>query len=370
MRKRYQREKIKSKVIKSFVVLLIYMPLLMAQDYQAQYDSASTLFKNGNINTSIVILNNLIESHPENVDAYYALGALYLDKNLYSDAKKLFSRGLVIEETNDIIFGLGVAEFLLGSNTAAEEYFIKLENKDYRPEDVNTFLGQIYLKTNRPSKSYSYFNKIIEINPLNENALTNLGVISYNIGDVDKAEDYFEKALHVNPDNEGAYMNIGAFYSSIDKFNDAIYYLNMGMEINPKNEKLHNTLGATYMSRGIYAEAITHFRAAISLNEEYTEPYYNLMLAYFQMSEFFKALQYSEILAQIKFDYPEYHLLLSQIHLKLKEYDKAMDEALIEYEIYPDRIEVQNYVTRLKKYLDSVQFIDAQLDRPKNKPDR
>ena len=169
-------------------------------------------------------------------------------------------------------------------------------------------MGLIYLQSNRSKNAAEFFNKELEINPLNSVALNNLGVINLNLKNYIISKNYFLKALKTSA-NAKTYYFLGLIYEELEDFDNAIKFYQQSIQIkknantlcnighlyyflgslsnakkntleaikmNPKHDTAYNNLGLINMANGHLKDAKKNFLDAIKHNQNNTRAYFNI----------------------------------------------------------------------------------------------
>jgi len=195
-----------------------------------------------------------------------------------------------------------------GDFDKAEKGYKLLIKKNIIVNNLYASLGLIYLQTNRSKNAAEFFNKELEIYPLNSVALNNLGVINLNLKNYIIAKNYFLKALKTST-NAKTYYFLGLIYEELEDFKNAIKFYQKSIQIkkdantlcnighlyyflgslssakkntleaikmNPKHDTAYNNLGLINMANGHLRDAKKNFLYAIKYNQNNTKAYFNI----------------------------------------------------------------------------------------------
>lgn len=91
-------------------------------------------------------------------------------------------------------------------------------------------------KVNEALTSLGYFDKAIELDPLNYLAWANKGLILKSLDRLDDALLCYNRALAINPSYVTVWYNKGVLLGSIGNFDEAIKAFDKVLEINPSHE--------------------------------------------------------------------------------------------------------------------------------------
>lgn len=134
---------------------------------------------------------------------------------------------------------------------ALDSYFEAQEKglNAYREEKLYTGIADCYCQLGEYENCIEYYNKALEIEPVNFEAWVNLGVSYRKTGDRDKAMESYKKALECDPENNASvplYTSLGSIYIELDKPMSAISYLEKAQEFYPEKADIHAYLAIAY----------------------------------------------------------------------------------------------------------------------------
>lgn len=204
--------------------------------------------------------------------------------------------------------------------------------------DIYVKMGNCFEKMEKFQTALEYWNKAIDIDPLNSNAFINLGNYYYKKGNTDTAISYWLASLVSMPEEPTSNLNLAVAYTSKnmsleafiyyekylkyaqDKMNDkyleiqkqvernkklANDYLKLGVQYQSAQDKLsalkcykraskycpvfskiHLNLGSLYYSDKNYQEAVKHWTKAHFLDPAYDKIISNLALSYDMLQQY------------------------------------------------------------------------------------
>ena len=164
------------------------------------------------------------------------------------------------------------------------------------PLDAPTYqlMGNGYAQAGQFEKAINYYQKAIDLNPVD--ALTqqnfaqcynNYGVSLRNRGEWDEAIDAYRNALRLMPTLQIARTNLSdAFtrkakaHSEAGELDDAVVaYLEL-QKLHPNEMHIRNLLGELYLKKGDYADALSVFQHVYNVNPNADHALHNLIAAY------------------------------------------------------------------------------------------
>ena len=141
-------------------------PSLPSQEDISEVGRAQQLFKNGNFNESLNILEKQMREGKESVQLHNDLGLVFLKKELFSSAEKHFSRALELDDQCAECFNnFGYLKTLLGENVEAETYLKKAAQLNRNYPDPYFNLGILYEKNGDIGNAVQAYQKFLERSP-------------------------------------------------------------------------------------------------------------------------------------------------------------------------------------------------------------
>src|SRR5580698_9961858 len=212
----------------------------------------SIFFERGYMSEAEHFLQLALRDDPENSEALYGLGSIYLAQNKAADARAKFERVINLPQRYPGTLpnawnNLGLLSAREGHTDDAiqqfqqalqldPDHFIALENlgNAYRqakrwddakstlqhalalnPEsaEANYAMGMVYAQTNDEDRAFEYLQKAIAEKPAYPEALNNLGVLYLRKRQPTDAENSFKEAIRVAPTFEQSYFNLARLYA-------------------------------------------------------------------------------------------------------------------------------------------------------------
>lgn len=162
------------------------------KETEAGVKAASEKIRQGDFDGALAGLKGILEKNPQDSNALYLTGIVYLRKDMPAEASGAFLR---------------VTE--LSPKFAAAFYQ----------------LGVCYQRQNQPEKALAEFQKAIELEPGNPDVFYNSGLLLFGLTRIDEALAHFEKALALRPDDPAYLEMAGRCYINKADFPKAVEYL-------------------------------------------------------------------------------------------------------------------------------------------------
>lgn len=223
----------------------------------------------GDKKSAIIQLRNVLKQNPENGEARYLLGSIYLENgnNLRAEnqlrealkenynpkvvlpllAQALFAQGkfqAVLDETRSSDHGdialqprilslRGHSQLSLGKNDEAAQSFNEALKRD--PKSVEALLGEARLAIKRRDvpAALKYTDQAISSDAKNLNAWLMKGDLERSINKMDDAKTAYQKAFELNPKGISTNMNMASMAIAAGKFDDAKKYVDTMRKVSP-----------------------------------------------------------------------------------------------------------------------------------------
>ncbi len=216
----------------------------------------AAFFQRGYLEQAAASFQNVIAAKPNEPEAYYNLGTLYLRRNDFPGAQ---------------------------SNL---EQAVKLR-PDY-PEAWNN-LGMIAAQQGQAEEGVRNFQKSLQLRPDYAVALLNLGNLYRRQGNLNEAEKLLGRALELEPENPEVSYSLGMLYARQERLDRASESLERAVSLRPSYPDALNNLGVLLVRERKYPEAKEKFETCIRVAPNYDQAYLNLARLYVVLNEKEKA---------------------------------------------------------------------------------
>ena len=198
-----------------------------------------------------------IEINPEFNRAYYTMGLIYWDIQLYHQAIEALKKAIEINSNISSYW------YLLGSSYG--------ELKDYEGEK-------------------SAFDRAIAINPQDFVLYADRGLALRGIQRYEEAIASISEAIEINPNLPLLYNDRAITYAVSQQHENALADYNRAISLNPLFAKAYNNRGGTYDYLKQYDKALADYDRAIAIDPDYALPYKNRGNTYYSLGQYDKAL--------------------------------------------------------------------------------
>ena len=216
---------------------------------------------------AITKIHKSLELNPLDGDAYYYLGASYLNTKQYDEAFAAFERASKLDTAlvDDIekeisrnwtkLYNDGINYLNDKKPEKAAKKLMNATSLDPRRVDNYTALSTVYAALNDPESAFLCNKRAILLDEANITALDNLGVYHYNKLEFAEAAVYFEKILELEPENmRSLELTADSYAKNGDYQNARVKYGDM-MILEPDNPDLLVNASAMEIEAGEMVKA-------------------------------------------------------------------------------------------------------------------
>jgi Tfp pilus assembly protein PilF/peroxiredoxin len=213
-------------------------------------------FQHGFLDQAEQSFKQVIAATPDDPDAYYNLGTLYLRRNSPREAREYLERTVKLRPNY--------------------------------PEAWNN-LGMIAAQEGNNDEAIRDFQQSLELRPSYATALLNLGNVYRRQGNLDQAEALLKRAIASEPNNPEVNYSLGMLHARRNQAGPAVEYLKNAIKLRPAYSDALNNLGVLLVQQQRYPEAEEQFQACIQQAPDFDQAYLNLARLYLVLNEKEKA---------------------------------------------------------------------------------
>lgn len=201
----------------------------MTTGYSELFKQAFQLHKENKLDEAENMYIEVLETEPENAEAWNFLGIINMQKFRLSKAEEYIQKAISI---------------------APEPYFY--EN-----------LAKVYLEMEDSPKAITIYKELLKLMPESFNYLFNLASAYKVSGDTDNAIETYKKAIEVVPNNPDTYFNLGLIYNNLSNPQEAIKYYQKAVELCPDDMETRYFTGITYFRNRDYRNGLPFFESRL-----------------------------------------------------------------------------------------------------------
>jgi Flp pilus assembly protein TadD/peroxiredoxin len=179
-------------------------------------------FQRGYLDAAAESFKEVLASKPDDAEAYYNLGTLYLRRKDPDSARLYLEKAVELKPTQAEAWNnLGMISAEEGHTDEAIRNFQQCLQQ--RPDFVVALLnlGNLYRRQKQFADAEKLLNHALEVEPDNPDVNYSLGMLYAQQNQVGKAEQGFENALRVRPEYADALNNYGVLLVREQRYSDA-----------------------------------------------------------------------------------------------------------------------------------------------------
>jgi Flp pilus assembly protein TadD/peroxiredoxin len=222
-------------------------------------------FQHGFLDQAAQSFQQVIAAKPDDPDAYYNLGTLYLRRNSLAEAQKYLKQAVTLRPNY--------------------------------PEAWNN-LGMIAAQQGDAAEAIRSFQQSLQLRPAYATALLNLGNVYRRQSNLEEAEKFLNQALEIEPKNPEINYSVGMLYARRNQTDRAVQYLEAAITLRPDYSDALNNLGVVLVQNQRYPEAEEKFKTCIHRVPDFDQAYLNLARLYLVLNEKEKARSVLQSLLQ------------------------------------------------------------------------
>jgi tetratricopeptide (TPR) repeat protein len=232
----------------------------------------------------IADLEEAIRLNPDDYEAYFTLGMVYLRDEKFTEATDQLRKSIEHYKPKP---GQDDSPYLQGYLTLSSAYVE--QGKATKDEAAKKAAFQAAVDTAKDLLA-QYDEKNPNLGPYRAAVLYSRGVGERMLGQLGKAVHTFSEAIQLNPELSEAYFRRGICFHLLGEDKMAIADFVRSANINFTDPRANLWEGFTHAKQGDYHEALRAYGNAIAASDRYIPAYVNRGLAYMNLGEYDKAV--------------------------------------------------------------------------------
>ncbi|HLK04451.1 MAG TPA: FG-GAP-like repeat-containing protein [Candidatus Acidoferrum sp.] len=205
------------------------------------------LFQHGYFDAAASSFKQVIAAKPDNAEAHYNLGTLYLRKNQFAEARASLEKATALQpEYPEAWNNLGMIAGHENEPAKAVEYFRR--SLSQRPNYVTAMLnlGNTLRRQGQNAEALRFLTDAATLEPENPEANYSLGMLYARQGDAARAESLIQKAISLRRDYPDALNNLGVLFIRDGRNSDAEQRFKSCIEVAPNFDQAYLNLAQLY----------------------------------------------------------------------------------------------------------------------------
>jgi len=311
------------------------------------------------------IVNELLETSPEDLDAHERKAQLYILQNKWEDASREYD--MLLKQPEVPFEGklrIGISYFAKSLSDSSlypivQKFFIKLD-QDTSAVQIKIYLGALKLLLKDDQGAEKILTSALEIKNYNSQNWLQAGgllfdnkkyretaklmkfavsffpedfsanlIVGLSLAQIEnptEAKPYLQKAIEISPNDANALSAYGYTLNQLKDYDNAVNYLNKALTLKPGDVNLLGTLGLIFNAQEKWTECDSVYEKALKLDS--TNVLVNNNYAYALSERGLKlerAMTMVNIALKADSNNSSYLDTKGWIYFKLKQYDKAKD---------------------------------------------
>ncbi|HRG47704.1 MAG TPA: tetratricopeptide repeat protein [Leptospiraceae bacterium] len=220
----------------------------------------------GRFDEAIETLMN--SNYTSDIESEMLLAKLYLDKNAYEDAVRVYTRICNVLNTHDCFNELAITYLSMGNYQQAIDEFEKSIYLNRKSAMVYSNLAQAYLIVKKYDKAEEAHKMALKLSSENPIVKVNYGVFLIKTKKYAEAKGILKDVLRENTSMFVAELYLGIAHYMKEEYNSALIHLNRGLLINPESYDLHYHRAIVYYKKGDYINAFLDLKMADKISPD------------------------------------------------------------------------------------------------------
>jgi len=226
---------------------------------------------------ALEIVNQVLQKDPNNFEAYRIMGYAYEIQESFEKAIISYNKAISIDPNNAAIYNSrGHAYELMGQYQLAKDDYLKAYQLDSNNSNILMNISRMYLSTGDDKKAKEFAERLIAfkdgsiLSYVKSTAYSVLGQVALNANNKEEAIKNFTEAVNLLPSFVAGYINraqarilVGTISES-DKV-EIVNDLNTALKLNPNSSTSYYLLGGFYEKQKDYSLALSNYTKALSV---------------------------------------------------------------------------------------------------------
>jgi tetratricopeptide (TPR) repeat protein/peroxiredoxin len=206
------------------------------------------LFQRGYLEQAAASFQQVIAAKPNEPEAYYNLGTLYLRRNNIPAARKYLEQAVKLRPNYPEAWNnLGMVAAQEGHAAEAIRNF--QQSLQLKPDYVIALLnlGNFYRRQEAYGEADKLLSRALEIEPEEPEVIYGLGMLYARQGRVDQASQLLQKAVNLRPDYADALNNLGVLLVRGERYTEAKEKFEACIHVAPNYDQAYLNLARVYV---------------------------------------------------------------------------------------------------------------------------
>jgi putative PEP-CTERM system TPR-repeat lipoprotein len=285
----------------------------------AQTLLAATLMEAGELNRAVPLLEGLLRNNPNDSQALYMMGSLYMARRQYAQAAEFLDKAAKLTSGGPALRDLSFSQLGLGQEKLGLANLEKAYKQNPKDMRAGIELAVYYARAGDAKRAVKIAEDLVALDPENLTMLNFLGNIKGRLGDRQGLKQAYERVLAKDPKFRQVVMNMAWFEMSEKQYDPARARLKAYLKDSPKDPDVLFQLGLLEQTTRRPAEAATYWTQAMDLPQSDPRAGLSLVDLHLQERQADKALAIAKVMAGRFADLPQAHMALARTYLAKNE---------------------------------------------------
>jgi len=235
------------------------------QQIRARIAGARQSIERGDTDAALIALQEIVQQHPDNPDAVWALAQFY-DIQL-----ELKDRANVLYNTFQQLFPNDHRISQIPRDTRSRQSAQHAASTDAARQSLLFQQGVDHYNKTEWDAAITAFRRVLAIAPQDPGAAFNLGLTYHKTGNLDAAAAAFRQALEHESDMIKSVYMLGLTERDRNNIPEALHLLNRVIRMQPDFIKAHHALGRIYFNEGRPDMTAIHYQRILEIDAQAPE---------------------------------------------------------------------------------------------------
>jgi len=216
-----------------FVIILILVPAVAAEDSLEWYTKGANAAAVGNYADAITYYNNALSLDPSYALAMSGKAVAFNALGRYAEALDSANQALAIRTSADTLNARAYALYKLGRYDEAIAAYVNMTATVTNNAAAYCNLGTSYAQIGNPDAALKAYAKCTNLDPHNADTWNQVGIVYMAKGNYTEALDAFDHATRETTKNAVIWNNKGLALTALGRYQDALNCFNAALTISP-----------------------------------------------------------------------------------------------------------------------------------------
>jgi len=231
------------------------------KERHASIEEMNLGIKAAQLNSHATAINHLKEStrlYPDNYQAWYTLGQIYIKDDKWEDAIEALNQAVRINGKEPMYhMWLGISNYETGNKSVAATHLEKAIELESRLRRAYYYLGRVYEDNDEPDKAAEAWSQAARIDPYDGQSFVRLGQLYLRWDMLDQAIKVLKQGAQYVKGEEltNVWYHLGLAYDGQEQWDSAIEAYSQALDASEGNLDARFQRGLSYAKKGDKSKA-------------------------------------------------------------------------------------------------------------------